>query len=204
MLLRSPAGRARLLRASLLAAAAALLAGCTSFYVDPGTREVPVASIARPAQPRPVQLLVKYGTRGVEDPHATAWGRGMVVDAVRASGLFSEVRATPAEGAGVLTVALDHEPPQGAAGKAFIVGLSLGLIGQEVADSYTCTLSYAAAGQSQPIVKTAHHAIHMAMGSASAPPQAFKTQDAEQAARVMVRQCLSVTLDELSRDPQFK
>jgi hypothetical protein len=185
--------------------AAALLAGCASYYVDGSVHEVPVASMAKPAQPKPVQLVVEYQTRGRKDARATEQGRAIVADAVRASGLFSEVRDAPAEGAGVLTVTLNHLPPtENTTGKSLILGATLGLAGQQVTDDYTCTLSYAAPGQAAPIVKTARHAIHTTVGVTSAPPNSWKAADKYDAANTMVRQVLSVTLDELSHDPEFK
>lgn len=36
------------------------LTGCASFYVDDNTKDVPVAQMAKPAQPKPVQLLFEF------------------------------------------------------------------------------------------------------------------------------------------------
>jgi hypothetical protein len=188
----------------LLVACALLLTGCASLYVDGPGPGAPVATMGRPAEP--VQLVVAFQTRGVVDRGATREGRPLVANLVRSSGLFSEVRDTPAEGAGVLTVTLEHTPPpDGAASKGFIVGLTLGLASQQVTDDYTCTLSYLPPGQSTPIVKTAQDAIHMTMGAtASAPPNAWRAPNVEAAVDAMVRQVVTATLEQLSHDPSFR
>lgn len=196
---------ARLLRACVLFAGAALLAGCANFYVDGGLREVPVAQMAKPAQPKPVQVVVEFQTLGVTDPRATTEGRAMVVDAVRASGLFSEVRETPVEGGGVLRVTFNHLPPnENMTARGLMTGLTLGLAGQQATDGYTCTVSYLTPGQAKIIVKTSHSAIHTTVGAHSAPPNTIKAANVRDAVDTMVRQVLSAALNELSHDPQFQ
>ena len=204
-MIRQEAARGRMLRRCLqgaLVAGAALLAGCANLYVEGASGEGPVAQIARPAQPRPVQLVVDFQTRGMTDPGATHSRSAMVADLVRASGLFSEVRDLPADGAGMLTVTLNHLPPtENLWAKGIATGLSLGAVGQQAADDYTCTVSYIAPGRSQPVVKEARTAIYTTVGAAKAPPNSWKAPDAETAVNTMVRQLLSKTLDALSHDP---
>lgn len=190
---------------ALLFAGAALLAGCANFYVDGNTREVPVASMAKPAEPKPVQLVVEFQTRGVANARATAQTKPMIADAVRSTGLFSEVRETPAEGAGLLSVTLNNVPlTDDAAAKGFMAGLTFGAAGQQVTDGYICNVSYLAPGQAKPIVKTARHAIHTTIGARAAPVNAWKAPNLQEAVRTMVRQVMSVTLDDLSHDAEFK
>lgn len=188
-----------------LASAVLLLAGCANFYVDGNTREVPVAAMARPVQPKPVQLVVEFQTRGVTNARATTQTKAMVADAVRSTGLFSEVRDTPEQGAGLLSVTLNNVPlTDNAAAKGFMAGLTFGAAGQQVTDGYICVVSYLAPGQSNPIVKTARHAIHTTVGAHAAPPNAWKAPSGQEAVRTMVRQIMSVTLNDLSHDTEFK
>jgi hypothetical protein len=207
-MLSSQAVPARMLRAcaqGLLFAGAALLAGCAHYYVDGGAREVPVAAMARPAQPKPVQLAVDFQTLGITDARATAEGKAMVVDAVRASGLFSDVREGPVEGGGVLRITLNHLPPtENMTARGLMTGLTLGLAGQQQTDGYTCTVSYLKPGQQKIIVKTARSAIHTTVGAASTPANSFKAANRLDAVNRMVRQILSASLDELSHDPEFQ
>jgi hypothetical protein len=189
----------------VLLAGAALLTGCANVYVDGNTHEVPLAAMARPAEPRPVQLVVDFQTRGVTNARATAQTKAMIADSVRSTGLFSEVRDTPVEGAGLLSVTINNVPlTDDAAAKGFIAGLTFGAAGQQVTDGYVCTVSYLAPGQSRPIVKTARHAIHTTVGAAPPPPNAWKAPSVLEAVRTMVRQVMSVTLNDLSHDAEFK
>lgn len=200
--------RGRLLRAcfqAVLLAGAALLTGCATQYVDGATREVPVAQMARPAQPHPVQLVVEFRTRGVPNARATALTKGMIADDVRATGLFSEVRDAPGPEAGLLSVTVDNVPlTDDAAAKGFMAGLTFGAAGQQVTDGYVCTVSYLAPGRSTPVIKTARHAIHTTLGAKGAPPNAYKAANGHDAVRTMLRQVLSVTLNDLSHDAAFK
>jgi hypothetical protein len=200
--------RSRLARSwalTFLFTAAALLAGCATHYVDGATKEVPVAQFARIAPPRPVQLLTEFQTKGIANARATGLSRPMIADSVRASGLFSELGDTPPPGGGVLTVTVNNVPlTDDAAAKGFIAGLTFGAAGQQVTDGYVCTVSYLPAGGAKPILKSARHAIHTTIGASAAPPDSYKASNMEDAFRTMLRQILSVALNELSHDPDFK
>jgi hypothetical protein len=204
----SNASRVRLARTTWLAgllAAAALLGGCATHYVDGTTKEVLPAQMAKPAQPKPVQLLVEFQTKGVANARATEHTRRMMTDDVQASGLFAEVKDTPVPGGRVLSITLNNVPlTDDAAARGFITGLTFGAAGNQVTDGYICTVSYLAPGASQPVVKSARHAIHTTLGAKDAPPNAYKAAGIEDAVRTMIRQVLSVALDELSRDPGFR
>jgi len=185
--------------------ALALLAGCATHYVDGTTKEVLPAQMVRPAQPRPVQLLVEFQTKGVANARATDHTKKMVADSVRSTGLFSDVTDQPAPGGAVLSVTLNNVPlTDDAAAKGFMTGLTFGAAGSQVTDGYICTVSYLPPGASRPVVKSARHAIHTTLGAKGAPPNAYQAANIEDAIRTMVRQVTSVALDQLSRDPDFK
>lgn len=189
----------------VLLAGAALLTGCANFYVDGNTKEVPASAFAKPEQPEPVQLVVEFQTKGVTNARATGQLKTMVADSVRSTGLFSEVRDVPAPKAGLLSVTLNNVPlTDDAAAKGFMAGLTFGAAGQQVTDGYICTVSYLAPGQITPIVKTARHAIHTTVGAAHAPANSWKAPSIQEAVRTMVRQVMSVTLNDLSHDPAFR
>jgi hypothetical protein len=184
-----------------LLAGLALLGGCATHYVDGAVKDTPSTAFVKPAQPKPAQLLVEFQTKGVANPGGTQQLKPMVADAVRSTGLFSEVRDAPASGGGVLSVTLNNVPlGDDAFSKGFMAGLTFGAAGQQVTDGYICTVSYLPAGKTTPVVKTARHAIHTTMGAKDAPANSYKASDMEDAVRTMVRQVMGVALADLSRD----
>ncbi len=196
--LRNAAGAAALL--GLLS-----LTGCASFYVDTATKEVAAEAYRKPAAPRPVQLVFEFQTKGVANARATEYLSAQVKDQIKGSGLFAEVADKPVEGGALLSVVLNNVPlTDDAFGKGFVTGLTFGLAGSQVSDGYVCTLKYLAQPQATAISKTTRHAIHTVMGAKDAPANGTKMDSLEQAVRTMTRQVVSASLDELSRDPEFR
>lgn len=207
-MIRFDFGASRLMRGACTAAlvgAAALLTGCATHYLDNTTKEVPPSAFTKPVQPQPVQLLAEFQTKGVSNARATDQTKDMIKQSVLATGLFSEVRDTPAAGVGLLSVTLNNVPlTDDAAAKGFIAGLTFGAAGQTVTDGYICTVSYLAPGQRTPVVKSARHAIHTTVGAKSDPPNSQRMASIDEAVRAMVRQVTSTALNNLSRDPAFR
>ncbi|MBT1536568.1 hypothetical protein B7R78_0006205 [Ralstonia solanacearum] len=195
------------LRGALLASVltgAALLSGCASVYVDTATREVPAADMKKVAEPKPVQLVFEFQSKGAPNPRATDLLKGVVTKEVKDTGLFSSVTTGATPGVAMLNVTLNNIPlTDNAAGKGFVTGLTFGLAGSAVTDGYICTVSYLPAGQSTPIVKTARHAIHATFGNANPPPTAQKSASMLDAVNKMTRDVLSNALKDLSYDPAF-
>jgi hypothetical protein len=192
------------LRAIFLVAAA-LLTGCATQYVDGAVKETPATAYARPAQPRPVQVVFEFQTKGAANARATDHVKPMVLEAVSSSGIFSAAGDKPAAGAGLLSVKINNIVlTDDAYSKGFMTGLTFGLAGSTVTDGYLCTVSYIAPGTTTPVEKTSKHAIHTALGSAGIPPNGIKANGIEDAVRTMVRQILGVALKDLSHDPAFK
>lgn len=203
---RNHSGRSLIRQCSLalLVSGAALLSGCASTYVDTATKEVPVANLKKPEQPKPVQLVFEFQTKGAPNSRATGFLKDDVARQVTESGLFSTVATEPARGASLLSVTLNNVPlTQDAASQGFVTGLTFGLAGSAVSDGYVCTVSYLPAGQSAPIVKTARHAIHTTLGNANPPAGAVKSENVAAAVHKMTRDVLSNALKELSDDPSF-
>lgn len=201
-------GPARLLRSActvVMLGAAAVLAGCATHYLDTTTKDVPPSAYNKPAQPKPVQLVMEFQTKGVSNARATEHTKAMIKESVVATGLFSEVRETPGGGAGLLSVTINNVPlTDDAAAKGFIAGLTFGAAGQTVTDGYICTVSYLAPGQGTPVVKSAKHAIHTTVGAKSDPPNSLRMASIDEAVRTMVRQVTSSALSDLSRDAGFR
>jgi len=185
-------------------AGAALLTGCASVYVDTATKEVPVSQMKKAAEPKPVQLVFEFQTKGVPNPRATTLLKDAVTKEVTDTGLFSKVATDPAPNVGMLNVTLNNVPlTENAAGKGFVTGLTFGLAGSAVTDGYICTVSYLPAGQATPIVKTARHAIHTTVGNANPPAGVQKSASMLEAVNQMTRDVLSNALKDLSYDPAF-
>lgn len=192
--------------AAALCATLALLSGCATHYVDGGTPERPSAQFKKPATPQPVQFIFEFQTKGAPNGRATDALKAQVTEQVTASGLFAAVGTAPAAGGRLLSLTVNNVPvTDDAFSKGFVTGLTFGLVGSSVSDGYVCTASYLAPGSSTPVVKSARHAIHTAMGAgANVPPGAVKAESIEAGVRTMLRQVISQVLDELSRDPSLQ
>jgi hypothetical protein len=180
------------------------MTGCASFYLDTATKEVPVEAYKKPAAPKPVQVVFEFQTKGVANATATKFLSAQVMDQVKGSGLFSEVKDTPAADGALLNVVLNNVPlTDDAFSKGFVTGMTFGLAGSQVSDGYVCNLTYLPTAQSAAISKTARHAIHAVMGAKDAPANGIKVESLESGVKTMTRQVVSTALDALSRDPAF-
>ena len=184
---------------------ALLGSGCATHYVDTATPEVPVTALKKVAQPKPVQLLFEFQTKGVPNSRATQALKDQVIDQVKAAGLFSSVADTVAAGGAILSIRLNNVPlSDDAFSKGFVTGLTFGLAGSQVTDGYVCTIEYLDGTGTATITKTARHAIHTVIGAKGAPENAVPAQNIEAAVRTMTRQIVSTGLRDLSFDPSFR
>jgi uncharacterized protein YceK len=185
-------------------AAAALLSGCASVYVDTATKDVPAAEIKAPAKPAPVRLVFEFQTKGAPNASATNLLKAQVAEQIKGSGLFAGLSEQAGPDVAMLNVTLNNVPiTQDAAAQGFVTGLTFGLAGSAVTDGYICTVSYLPANSSTAVVKTARHAIHTVLGNAQAPAGAVKAEGGEAAARTMTKQIIANALRDLSRDSAF-
>jgi len=181
-----------------------LLSGCASFYVDGNAREVASAEFAKPEIARPVQVFFEFQTKGVANTRATDLLRDRVLKQVKDSGLFGALVDQAEPSAGVLSITLNNVPlSDDAFTKGFVTGLTFGLAGSQVSDGYVCTATYSPPGGGTPVVKSARHAIHATLGASSAPANATKAANAEDAVFTMSRQVISQVLNDLSHDSAF-
>lgn len=191
----------KLVASSMLAIS---LTGCATFYVDTATKEIPAAAYKKPASPKPVQALFEFQTKGVANAAATKFLSAQVMDQIKNSGLFSELKDTPVADGALLSVVLNNVPlDDNAFGKGFVTGLTFGLAGSQVSDGYVLTMKYIPTAQAPAINKTARHAIHAVLGAKEAPANGVKMDSIDLAVTTMTRQIVSAGLDDLSRDPGF-
>jgi hypothetical protein len=184
---------------------AILLSGCANVYVDGNTKEVSVSQFRKPNQPRPVQALFEFQTKGVANARATDLLKGQVMDQIKSSGLFSEVSEGPVKGGALLSITLNNIPiTDDAFSKGFVTGFTFGIAGSQVTDGYVCTARYVNDVSAQAIVKQARHAIHTTVGNSATPTNATKAKDTKEAVTGMSRQVVSNVLNDLSQDPAFK
>lgn len=193
------------LRWLMVAALASSLGGCASFYVDGNAPEVPSAAFTKPAQPAEVQLIWEFQTRGVANVRATELLKARVKEQIANSGLFSSITETPASGGAMLSVTVNNIPlSDDAVSKGFVAGLTFGLAGQTVGDGYECTARYLSGRSGAPAaVSTGKHIIFANIGAASQPPGSIKASSAEEAVGLMLRQLISRTLNDLSKEKNF-
>jgi hypothetical protein len=190
---------------ALVAACVTFLSGCATAYVDGSVKDIPDAQFAKPAQPEAVQVIVEFQTKGAPNARATELVKPMVLERIKATGLFADVQDKP-NGGGLLSVRINNIAlTDDAAKQGFMTGLTFGLKGSSVVDGYECTVSYTKRGQSAPIVKTAKHAIHTSLGAGQQPPPgAVQAPSLDGAVRIVIRQIVGAAMKELSDDPAFK
>lgn len=182
-----------------------MLTGCANMYVDGNTKEVDSSQFRKPDPLHPVQVFFEFQTKGVANARATSYLKARVIDQVKASGLFSTVAETPDAGGAMLNVTINNVPlSDDAFTKGFVTGLTFGLAGSQVSDGYICTVRYSATPGAQAVTKLARHAIHTTVGATSAPGNAVKAANGEEAITLMTRQIVSNVLNDLSHDAAFK
>lgn len=175
-------------------------------YVDNGLPDVQPADMVKVSQPKPVQLLFEFRTKGAINAKATDLLKAQATEITLASGLFSEVSPSPTTDGSLLSIVVDNVPitsQSDAVAKGFATGLTFGLVGSAVSDGYVCTASYVPATGSAPIQKEGRHAVHATIGAKSAPPNATKAKSMEEAVRTMLRQLMGNTLQDVGKDPGF-
>jgi len=182
-----------------------LLVGCANMYVDGSTKEITSAQYKKPDQPRPVQALFEFQTKGVSNVRATDYLKTRVIEQVKSSGLFSEISEGPADGGALLSITLNNIPiTDDAFSKGFVTGFTFGLAGSQVTDGYVCTARYTNGDSAPAIEKKARHAIHTTIGNTAEPTNAIKAANGDEAVTTMTRQIVSNVLSDLSLDENFQ
>ena len=177
------------------------LSGCISpqSYIDPALPVLRAEDLPRVAQPRPVQVLFEFRTKGAPNAAATGHTKSTVMETVSASRLFSEVSETPVAGGRTLALVIDNVPvTEDAAQKGFATGLTLGLVGTTVTDGYVCTATYSAPGAA-PKTRSVKHALHTSIGNTT-PPAGLTAMKPADAIPILVRQMTLNALQALRKD----
>lgn len=138
-------------------------------YVDNELGEVKPEEKVTPATPKPVQVLFEFQRDGAPNPKATKVTKAWVLEALKATGDFSEVVETPVEGGAVLSIKFNNivkkEELDKAKKDAFKSGLGFGLFGGALAtDYYEVTFEYVAATGAAPIRTIVNHKLYTAIG----------------------------------------
>jgi hypothetical protein len=183
---------------------AIFMSGCATMFVDSGLKDVASTEYMKPPEPKPVQLLFNFQTKGAANARATKFLTDEVTSTVQDSGLFSSVSAQPVAGGALLSVVINNIPvTEDAFSKGFATGLTFGLAGNTVTDGYVCTLDYAASAGAPVMQVKTRHAIHTNVGAKKAPDHAVKAASPEAAVKTMARQIVGNGLKDLSVDPRF-
>lgn len=179
-------------------------------FVDATLGDVKPEQKVTVAHPQPVQLLFQFRTKGSPNMQATKELKPQVFDAVKASGLFSDVSEAPVASGAILNVVienvLDPAEQSAAAGQGFATGATLGIAGTTVREHYTCNIDYVGAPDAPKITRSATHFLLVQLGlfHAGAPENAVKVDGGiKGGVAVMTRQIVSNPLNAMASDPAF-
>lgn len=175
----------------------------SSVYVAAVPGELAAAAKVAVAAPAPVQLVISFTTNGAPNAEATAYAKPIVIEAVKASGVFSTISEIPVESGGSLTIVFNNTEEKGAVEKGVVLGLSFGLVGALATDRIVAEFAYTPAGISEPITASVDHAIITKFGNKKAPDGAVKVKDLDEAGRTVFRQSVDHGLNRIAADPRF-
>lgn len=180
------------------------LSGCLSarMYVDPALPVVGSEDFSAPVEPQSANVLFEFRTKGNANARATQETRLIALEAVRTSGLFSDVvdgGAGPADGQ--LRIVIDNVPvTDNAVAKGVGTGLTMGLVGSMVTDGYVCTARYTRDGVTTEA--TVEHALHTTIGNHGGP-EGLQAVPVQQAIETVVSQLVLNALNRLEDDGAF-
>lgn len=177
-------------------------------YVSNDLPDVKPEAWVKNPRPQPVQLFVEFQTNGAANARATKFVKDAVVQTVKSSALFSDVADQATPNGALLHVVIndlaDAKARGDAESKGFATGLTLGLVGNTVAESYECTVDYAAGPAADKISKSVHHKLYIQVGmTAPTPANATKAASVKEAVFTLVRQCTANPLNALAAEPAF-
>lgn len=212
---RLPFGQA--LRGMVVAAAIATAGGlgvaatpaAAAGYVGAELGDVKPESKATVANPQPVQVIYQFATKGAPNKPGTKQTRAQVMEAVKASGFFSELSETPTPNGAILSITLDNVIPDGAmtdaAAKGALTGATFFVVGSNTREHYKATVEYVPNPEAPKISRSATHSIVFQMGLInSAPENAVKVDGGLKGSlNTMIRQIISNPLNEVAKDPGF-
>jgi hypothetical protein len=189
---------------ALAAACTIMLSGCSiSPYIDNELQDLRAEDKVSVVDPKPVQFLFEFQTKGVENGRATDLLRAEVMTAVQDSGLFAQAGPAPVTDGTLLHITINNvNLTDDAFAKGFATGLTFGLAGTTATDGYICTIDYLADG-SRKIEQVTRDAIYSNIGAKKAPPHADKVASLDIAVKTVTRRMVSHGLNDLAKNPDF-
>lgn len=183
-------------------------AQAAKWYVDNTLGELKPEDKKVPAHPKPVQLLFEFQRDGGPNPKATKVIKPWAVDALKATGAFTEVLDTPTTDGTVLSIKFNNVVKKEELDKAkhdgFRAGLGFGLFGGVVAtDHYEVTMTYVPATGATPITTEVNHALHMKFGNKEVEIPGTEVKNGNEAVQTVVRQALARGVNNIVTDPAF-
>lgn len=184
------------------------VAHAAKWYVDNTLGEVAPEEKVVPEQPMPVQVIYEFERDGAPHARATKETKQMALDAIAATGVFSEVVETPVESGAVLSIkfnnVVDKEKLAQAKKDGFKAGLGFGLLGGVVAtDNYVVTFDYIPRTGAEPISTTVEHALYMKFGKKDVEIPGTEVKKVKDAINMLVRQVMDRGINNLASDPGF-
>jgi hypothetical protein len=199
--------------AVVLAALAAMLlatapAQAAKWFIDNALGDVKAEEKVTPATPAPVQILYEFQRDGTPHPKATKQTKQWVLDALKATGDFSEIVETPVANGAVLSIKFNNvvkkEELDQAKKDGFKAGLGFGLFGGVVAtDHYFVNFEYLAANGAAPIKTEVHHALHMKFGKKEVEIPGTEVKNVTAAVQGVVNQAIARGTNTIVSDPAF-
>jgi hypothetical protein len=180
------------------------------FYVDNALGVVKPEEKVTPAAPQPVQVLFEFQRDGSPHARATKQVKPWALEAIKATGDFSEVTEAPTANGAVLSVKFNNvvkkEELDKAKSDGFKAGLGFGLFGGVfVTDTYEVSFEYIAATGAAPIKSMVIHKLHSTYGKQKAGFVAPGTEykKANDAVKAVVDQALARGVNNIVADPAF-
>jgi len=178
------------------------------WFVDNTLGDVKPEEKVQPASPKPVQVLFEFQRDGSPNPRATKEVKPWALDAIKQSGVFSEIVETPTSDGAVLSVRFNNIVKKEEIDKAkkdgFRAGLGFGLFGGVVAtDHYVVTFDYVSATGAKLITTTVNHALHMKFGKKDVEIPGFEVKNVQAAVETVVRQAMARGVNNIASDSGF-
>jgi hypothetical protein len=183
-----------------------LFVGCASstHYVDNTLKDIPVEQMAKVKDPKPVQLVFEFQSKGATNARVTDKLKNRATEWVSRSGLFSQVSTTPVAGNAFLSIVVNNVPiTEDAGAQGFVTGLTFGAVGSNLRDSYVCTVNYVPGNGRPKLSATVRQTIHTTMGNTPAPTDAKKFLSLDEAFDAMLRQVIFNGLHNVASNPAF-
>lgn len=160
-------------------------------YVDRTLGDVSAEQKITFPEPKPVQVIFEFRTKGLANAKATNYLKDIVQRKLWESGYFSQVSTSPVEGGATLIMTMDNIPEKDAAGKGVKLGLTLGLAGVKVSDFYVSSFEYSAAPGAAPFKVEVMHAIHTTIGKKPDETIGELVKNQDEAIEIVVHQVVA-------------